>query len=148
MKSTYLDLQSDHSKKPADEGVLFFDVLNVIHVDPDFLSAVNSCLLPKKSQFFFWKKTMGSLDSVDSKINIFHFFISPDTLRSDFSPNLTVGIFVFFSGWKFVSNFEGVHQPGSLDLSHSERSSVTDTFPDPKTKEKKTHHLTKKTTPC
>lgn len=101
-------------------------------MDPDFLSAVNSCLLPKKSQFFFWKKPWEVWILWIQRSTFFTFLFT--RYLSDCSSNLTVGIFVFFFRLEVSSNFEGVHQPGSLDPSHSERSSGTE-FPSRKTKE-------------
>ena len=120
MKSTYLDLQSDHSKKPTDEGV-FFLMFWMSFMWTRIFWALSTLVYFPRNVSFFLKKTMGSLDSVDSKINIFHFFISPDTLRSDFFPPTLDGWFFlcFFSGlevcfqqsWRGFIHHLGISRP-------------------------------------
>ena len=88
-------------------------------MDPDFLSAVNSCLLPKKSQFVFLEKNHGKSGFCGFKDqHFFHFFISPDTLRSEFFPPTLDGCFFFVCFFQVGSLFpilKGVHS-SSWDL--------------------------------
>ena len=147
MKSTYLDLQSDHSKN-LQMRAFFFDVLNVIHVDPDFLSAVNSCLLPKKSQFFFLEKKHGKSGFCGFKDQHFSLFYFTRYIEEWFFLQLlTVGLFLcFFQVGSLFPILNGFVHLGISRPQPIQKEVLVLTLSLNKNEGKK-HHLKKKT-PC